>query len=149
MHDQLFQTLKKDHQEVKSLFKKLTEAKKANEREELLEKLDSEITPHMRAEERTVYMALQKKKEAKEDALEAFEEHHAARLVMHELQDLSADDERFLAKSMVLKEMVEHHLKEEEKDIFQDIREGFSADEAGKLLERFNQEKERIKKKLH
>lgn len=149
MHDQLFQTLKKDHQEVKSLFKKLTEAKKADQREELLEQLDSEITPHMRAEERTVYMALQKNKEAKEDALEAFEEHHAARLVMHELQDLSADDERFLAKTMVLKEMVEHHLKEEEKEIFQDIRDAFSADEAGKLLERFNQEKERIKKKLH
>lgn len=148
MHEQLFQTLKKDHQEVKSLFKKLTEAKQADQRTQLLEQLDLEITPHMRAEERTLYTALQKSKDAKEDALEAFEEHHAARLIMHELQDLSADDDRFLAKSMVLKEMVEHHLKEEEKDIFKDMREAFSADEAGKLLERFNQEKERMKKKL-
>ena len=149
MPEKLFEAIRKDHKEVKGIFANMLHAKKNELREELLEKLQSEIVPHMRAEERAVYMTLREDcNECREDVLEAFEEHHAARLILNELQELSPDDERFMAKATVLKEIVEHHLQEEENKLFEDIRHAMKEDKAEQILQQFMQEKERIKKKI-
>ncbi len=150
MHDQLFETLRHDHQEVRSIFKQLLDTEDNAQREELLHQLHQEMLPHMRAEERTLYSSVREHcRDCQEDALESMEEHHAARLVLHELEELSPNDERFRAKTMVLREMVEHHLREEEHEIFDDVRKSFSDQEAGEILKRFQEEKERVKKRMH
>jgi hemerythrin superfamily protein len=149
MREELFQTLKKDHQEVKGIFSKLKEATQSNRREELLKKLQEEIIPHMSSEEKVLYTALKKKKEAKEDVLQSLEEHHAAHLFLQELAQMSPDDERFKAKVSVLMEMVDHHVEEEEDVIFKDIRKLVSDEEVDDLLKDFNKEKEKAKKSLH
>ncbi len=150
MHDQLFDTLRKDHQEVRDIFQKLLDAEQSSRREELVGKLHREILPHMRAEERTLYPSVRDHcNTCKGDVLESMEEHHAARLVLHELQEMEADDERFQAKTAVLREMVEHHIKEEEEEIFKDVRRNLSDQQAGDILERFKKEKERVKGQIH
>ncbi len=149
MPEKLFDAIRKDHHEVKGIFEKMLHAKKFELREELIEKLQSEIVPHMRAEEKALYTTLREDcSECREDVLESFEEHHAARLILNELQELSPDDERFLAKTMVLKEIVEHHMKEEEGKLFEDIRHAMDEKKGEQVLQQFMQEKERIRKKL-
>jgi hypothetical protein len=96
----------------------------------------------MIAEEKIVYASLKERKEPWSDALEGLEEHHAAQMVLRELSTMSPEDERFRAKATVLKEMVEHHLREEEDKIFRDLKETLSENRAGEVLDGFIREKE-------
>jgi hemerythrin-like domain-containing protein len=84
------------------------------------------------------------KKMSKEHALEGLEEHHAAEMVLKELLALDPGDERFKAKATVLKEMIEHHIKEEEDKIFDDL-ESKNKGELDEIFSQFEEEKERIK----
>lgn len=149
MHDRLIETLRKDHEEVKQIFGSLLQADQTSQREDLVEQLHREILPHMRAEERALYPQLREHcQDCREEVLESMEEHHAARLVLNELEELAVDHERFRAKTMVLKEMVEHHLREEEKELFAAMRKNLSEGQAKEILERFQQEKQRIKERI-
>jgi hypothetical protein len=69
-------------------------------------------------EEKILYPALQSHPAAHEIVLEGFEEHHAADLIVKELQDVATNDEQWGAKFKVLKENIEHHIKEEEGQMF-------------------------------
>ena len=150
MHDQLFDIIRKDHQEVRGIFKNLLQAKKPELRDDLVAKLHKEIMPHMRAEERVVYSMLRSEcRDCTDDVLESMEEHHAARLILNELQEISPEDERFTAKATVLHEMIEHHIEEEEEEIFEDLKKNVSDQKAGEILKKFKEEKERVKKSLH
>ncbi|MEZ4599139.1 MAG: hemerythrin domain-containing protein [Syntrophotaleaceae bacterium] len=150
MAEKLFDVIKKDHQEVKGIFEKILQTKKSDQREKLLDQLKSEIIPHMTAEEKILYRDLKDEcSECKEDVLEAYEEHHAARLILDELMDLSADDETFHAKASVLQEMVSHHIKEEESTIFKDIKKHMKSDQVEEILQKFEKEKEKAKGKAH
>lgn len=143
-HEELFETLRRDHEEVRGTFRKLREEDRTSERVRLLYELETEILPHMVAEERVLYPRLREEREGRvrEDALESMAEHHAVRLVLRDLAETPANDETFPAKVRVLEEMVEHHLREEETEIFRDVEETLDSREASKILERFRKEKE-------
>ena len=150
MHQQLFDALRKDHQEVRDIFRKILDSNQPDKREKLMKQLQEEIVPHMKAEEKHVYPAVRKHCDnCREHVLESVEEHHAAELVLKELMKMKTSDERFHAKTQVLHEMVEHHIKEEEKDIFKDIRKNLDDRQAGEILEQFGKEKEHVKSQLH
>jgi hemerythrin-like domain-containing protein len=61
-----------------------------------------------------------------DDILESYEEHHVADVLCMELAAMSADDERFTAKTTVLIENVTHHIEEEELEWFPQVRAGLS-----------------------
>jgi hypothetical protein len=145
-HD-LMQELHKDHQEVKSIFKQLIKHEESSKRKELCAELQEELIPHMKAEEKAVYPELMDKKTSKEHALEGLEEHHAAEMVLKELLSIDPGDERFKAKATVLKEMIEHHIKEEEDKIFDDL-ESKNKGELDQIYSRFEEEKEQLKSKV-
>jgi hemerythrin superfamily protein len=150
MRQQLFEALRKDHQEVREIFRNMLENEQPAQREKLMNQLQQEVLPHMKAEEKVVYPALRKNcEDCQEQVLESIEEHHAAELILKELLKLKTSDERFHAKTMVLQEMIEHHVKEEEKEIFKGIRKNIDDKQAGDILEKFAQEKERVKSQLH
>jgi hypothetical protein len=116
--------LKEDHR----LFKKLLEegdetterAKKT--RMELLDRLVTELKVHEKIEEEIFYPALREYDKTKEIVLEGFEEHHVADLIAAELKRTDVSDERWAAKWSVLKENLEHHIEEEEEDMFKKAR---------------------------
>ncbi len=137
MHQELFDALKHDHAEVKDLLARMKETSEGaiKTRDNLLEKLRNEIVPHMRGEERGLYPIMEKYKETKKDAFEAEDEHHVARIVMHELEEMNPQDERWAAKQKVLSELIHHHIEEEESKIFKEVREKFSDQEAKEALE--------------
>jgi hemerythrin-like domain-containing protein len=148
MHDELIKIIKKDHEEVKEIFGKLEKASNKAQREKLVAQLFQEIDPHMVGEEKALYPELQKHKEAKESALEAVEEHHVAKMVLQELLDTPANDERFLAKAIVLKTLILHHIEEEESKIFQMFKKTVSDNKSQQVLDSFNKAKSQRKEAL-
>jgi iron-sulfur cluster repair protein YtfE (RIC family) len=111
--------LKKQHREVKKLF---GEAKKAKptERRRVLNEITEKLRAHMTIEEDIFYPAVGEIGTKKTDEIvpEAYEEHHVVSLVLDELPDVDVDDERFEAKITVLDELIEHHVEEEEDEMF-------------------------------
>jgi hemerythrin-like domain-containing protein len=111
--------LKKQHREVKALFR---QAKKAEPegRREILDEIEEKLTHHMHIEEEVFYPAVRELETKKTEEMipEAYEEHHVVTLVLAEFPDLDPEDERFEAKMTVLDELIEHHVEEEEKEMF-------------------------------
>jgi hemerythrin superfamily protein len=123
--------LKEDHDRVKRL---LEEGDKTTERgektrTELFARLKAMLTAHEAMEEEVLYPALKAHPKAKELTLEAYEEHHVVDMVLEELEMTPVDDEQWGAKFTVAKENIEHHIEEEEGEMFRNIREIFSTDE--------------------
>lgn len=109
--------LKKDHELVKALMKKMADENDADQLSSMFEQLVDELSIHERIEEEIFYPALQKLPKAKEDVLEAFEEHHLVDEIVTEM-DVETDDDKWKAKFAVMKENVEHHIKDEEEKLF-------------------------------
>jgi iron-sulfur cluster repair protein YtfE (RIC family) len=114
------QLLKKQHREVEALFTKIAKTGSAEQRRALLDELASTLKLHMTIEEAIFYPAVQElpTKKAEEMALEAYEEHAVVKLVLAELPGVDPEDERFDAKMTVLSELIEHHVEEEEDEMF-------------------------------
>jgi hemerythrin superfamily protein len=109
--------LKKDHELVKDLMNKMAEEEDPDQLSSMFEQLVDELSIHERIEEEIFYPALQKLPKAKEDVLEAFEEHHVVDEIVTEM-DVETDDDKWKAKFTVMKENVEHHIKDEEDKLF-------------------------------
>jgi hemerythrin superfamily protein len=117
--------LRNDHQTVKALFRQFDAAENPDEKERLVKQSLDELEVHASVEEKIFYPAVREDSPDAADKLdEALEEHHAARLLIHELRGMSAEDQRFDAKFRVLTEMVKHHVKEEEAEMFARARTG-------------------------
>jgi len=112
--------LKKQHKEVKSLFKKMEKTEAGRERRQLLDQIATALQGHTTIEEEIFYPAVKalETKKAEEMVAEALEEHHVVKLVLVELPELDVEDEQFEAKMTVLSELVEHHADEEEEEMF-------------------------------
>ena len=112
--------LRKQHREVESLFKKVEKAEAPGMRRGLMEQISAKLEMHTKIEEEIFYPAVREieSKKAGEMIDEAFEEHGVVKLVLKQLPGVDPQDERFEAKMTVLKELVEHHVREEEKEMF-------------------------------
>lgn len=143
----IFQILKTDHEHVKNIFKQMmeTETHQGDERKKLLQQLKEELIPHMAAEEQYFYSTLLKDSKSTRDDVkvyESIEEHKAARYVLSTLDNTTYDDPRWEARAQVLKELVEHHIEEEEEDVFEIAHKVMDDTRAQSVGDRFNQIKE-------
>jgi hemerythrin-like domain-containing protein len=125
----LLSTLKKEHREVKRLFKLIEETPGKKARQRIFMNLKNSLDAHMIAEEDVFYSRLKNNKNSKVEILEAFEEHHMAKIISDEIANLSLDDEAWMAKVAVFREMIEHHVEEEESEIFKQARRRFDEKE--------------------
>jgi len=144
----LLDTLKEEHEAVQDLLKRLVESDKATERKSLLRQIKANLIPHVRAEEKVLYDAIiaLKDKGAKQDGEEGFIEHSLADRTLKQLEKISnAMSPEFGATAKVLKELVEHHIKEEESAVWSDARENFSADERKLMNQRYLAEKKKVR----
>jgi hypothetical protein len=123
--------LEREHRHFEVLMKQgedSTERARATRRE-LLATLTADLNAHELMEEKVLYPALQSHPQARDIVLEGFEEHHVADLIVKELHDVATDDEAWGAKFKVLKENIEHHIQEEEGNMFRLARGIFSREE--------------------
>lgn len=112
--------LKRQHREVQSLFKQMERTDEGRRRRQLMDQIVQSLQLHMRIEEEIFYPAVREigTRKAEEMALEAHEEHAVAKLVMEQIPEVDPDDERFEAKMTVFRELLEHHIEEEEEEMF-------------------------------
>lgn len=99
----------------------------------LLARLARELNAHELIEEKVLYPALQSHPQAKDKVLEGYQEHHVADLLLTELKGLARDNEQWGAKFKVLKENIDHHIEEEEGEMFRTARGIFSQEELRQL----------------
>jgi hemerythrin superfamily protein len=117
--------LEADHHEVEALFAKYETLgdRAIVTKQELVAQIDRELAIHTYIEEQILYPHVREAgRRIKDEVLEGLEEHHLIKTTLAELAELTADHERFDAKVQVLKEQVEHHVEEEESDMFPRIR---------------------------
>jgi hypothetical protein len=115
--------LEMQHREVEKLFAKVLKSDGAKERKQLATEIQSKLEAHTTIEEEIFYPAYREAattKKGEDLVLEAYEEHHVVKLVLAELPKVDAAAESFRAKMTVLKELIEHHVEEEEKEMFPD-----------------------------
>jgi len=138
--------LKRQHKEVKGLFKKIEKTENARTRRQLLDQIATDLEAHMAIEEEMFYPAVRElgTRKAEEMVAEAYEEHHVVKLVLAELPQVDPEDERFEAKMTVLSELVQHHVEEEEEEMFTSAQK-LGADELEDLGERMEQRFEEVR----
>ena len=127
--------LETDHRRFEALLKQGEETTEGGVkiRTNLLETLTAELNVHEAIEEKILYPALEPHPEAREIVLEGFQEHHVADLLLNELHTLARSDEQWGAKFKVLKESIEHHIQEEERQMFRIARAVLGRDELSDL----------------
>jgi hemerythrin-like domain-containing protein len=135
--------LKEDHDKAKKLMDELekTTERGVKTRSEKWTKLLKDLTIHENIEEEIFYPALKAKdvKALNAIVLEALEEHHLVDDIVEQLKDTPFDDEHWSAKFKVTKENVEHHIEEEEGEMFKLVRREFTRDELEELGDRMFQ----------
>ena len=148
----IYSILKQDHKEFKSLLKKLedTSERSIKERPELINKLKSSLVPHARAEEKVFYVPLKSSdvKEADDLAFEGHEEHGVVDRLFDEIAKTQPNDKRYGALISVLKEAVEHHIEEEEGDMFKKAKKSFEKETETEMADKFLTLKEKYTKEL-
>ncbi len=124
------------HRETEQLFKAYfeTEEEDARNRKLLFLQIADSLAAHATIEETHFYPAVKERsKDQESDVLESLEEHLAVKRILSDLLDMQPTDRMFDAKMTTLKEMVEHHVGEEEKEMFPEVRKLFSKEELEEL----------------
>jgi hemerythrin superfamily protein len=125
--------IKEDHRTVKALFRKFERATKASEKQEFAEEIIEELSVHASVEEQLVYPVLRSSGRIEESVLKAYEEHHAVKLVLAELDKMKVSDERYAAKMHVVSESTEMHFEEEETKLLPALEKILDADRSDEL----------------
>lgn len=132
--------MKDDHDKIKKLFDEALENDDASARAGLLHQIRNELMAHERMEEEIFYPALRSGGEkAREIVLEGYEEHHLIDVILDELLEVPEEAEQWKAKLKVLKENLEHHIEEEEGEMFRRAKEALGKETLKELGRKMQQ----------
>ena len=141
-----FNLLKADHRKVEELFEQL-ESAQGQAKMRVFEQIKSELELHTHIEETIFYPALEEPKQTHDLTLEAYEEHDVVKKLLQELSRARTVTEEWEAKAKVLQENVEHHVEEEEGELFPKASSALGAEEIQTLGEQMESEKERMQRR--
>jgi hypothetical protein len=144
MATDIFQLLEKDHREVKSMMKQIAEGNGDGRRRQVFEKFKEELLAHSKCEEREFYTVLQRNEEISDKIEHAYEEHAEVEEALQELADMEEDDEEWMGKFAEMREDLEHHIQEEQDELFPKAR-AILGEEAEAIGKRFEEAKEQYK----
>jgi hemerythrin superfamily protein len=113
-----------DHEKVKKLFKEFEKLSKKNDasKVEIANQICMELTVHALAEEEVFYPVARRAISDDDMMNEADVEHDSAKDLIAQIQSMSSSDEMYDAKVTVLGEYIDHHVKEEENEMFPKVR---------------------------
>jgi hemerythrin superfamily protein len=141
-HVDALELIKTDHDRLKQLFDDALASDEPAAREAVLHAIRSELMAHERMEEDIFYPALRSvSQKAREIVMEGFEEHHIIDIILDELMGVPEDAEVWQAKLKVLRENLDHHMEEEEGEMFKRARKALSKEALEELGSRMQQAK--------
>jgi hemerythrin superfamily protein len=133
----IFSLLKKDHDEVKQLFQQLEQLEDGDVEEcaRLVSEIRNNLLAHAKAEAQVVYTRLLQSddEELQSEIRKAHEEHDLVEQLLGDIGSMDAEDEQYEAKVEVLKELVEHHIEEEEGTVFDLAKNEVEGEEAEEI----------------
>lgn len=140
---QIYDRIKADHDSAREVIEqiKATTDRAAKTRRTLFDKLKLDMWAHHKVEEAVFYSFLRDDTGMSGDAYEALNEHHVANGLLEELDTFPVDSEEWGVKFKALAELVDHHMKEEEKDFFPKARKIIPADIAEAMGAEFDERK--------
>jgi hemerythrin superfamily protein len=145
---EITKALHTDHMELKKLIKAVNKSEDGAERKQLFMQFAELLVRHSRAEEKVVYDALIKTGEEQEEeaGYEGYTEHGLADSLLAQLKG-GADpmSPEWSAKAKVMMEILDHHIKEEEDEVFTQVKEDFDIAERKDMGEAFDAQKENVK----
>jgi hemerythrin-like domain-containing protein len=138
--------LKKDHQEAARLMDQIETAADGGQNSgvELFNQLKNALTLHTRIEEQVFYPALENHQETRDLVKEAYTEHDEVKNLLSEISGLSPSSNDFINKLTELRDNVEHHVEEEENEMFPKVKQVLSLnqiDEIGRRMLEMKQDK--------
>jgi hypothetical protein len=140
---QIYDVILEDHAKARRMLEELcgVDEDESERRIALFADLKSELMVHQHVEEAVLYDRLKDIAETRPDALEAINEHHIVDTLLGELDDMTKDNDRWTAKLGVLRELVEHHMEEEEGEFFDHARAVVDDELAHRMAEEFQRKK--------
>ena len=143
----ILSTLQAEHDEVQEMLEKLNGSDNAREQKQLVARIKAALVPHNRAEEKVVYDAVLalKGREARVDGHEGYIEHNLGGITLKKLEKLTANTPEFKAAAKVLKELIDHHVEEEERNIWSLVRRNFSAEDRAVMNRDFLAAKKKVR----
>lgn len=144
----VLEEIKKEHEEFKGLISQIEKASGSKKRK-LFEELYAKIKGHHEAEEHVVFpdVADKSDEDGKEIVREMIEEHHLGSYQFSLLERTSLENDTWDAKFSVLKEILTHHMDEEEKDFFKQAKKVLKEDELEEKYDDFEDTMDEYKKK--
>jgi hemerythrin superfamily protein len=141
----IFSLLHKEHNVTKQLFEKIKVASPAQGA--LFSELAEDLSLHMEGEEHLFYPRLRDTVEAKDETMEAYDEHNEAKGILKEINNIPFGNKEWMAKLDELRRSVEHHVDEEERRLFDKARRLIDKEESERMARTFQAERERNLKK--
>lgn len=143
----IYEALKKDHRGVQALLEELVslDEKTEKRRSALIQEIRDELIPHARAEEAVFYNLIRAVDTAKGTVAHGYQEHIEAEVLLRTLQLADTIDAGWKTTAKKLKEALDHHIQEEESEIFRTARSLFTDDEAEMMAEAFEELKPKIR----
>lgn len=143
--------LKTDHKKVKALLETLDKTDAPARRTKLLGQIEVEVKAHALIEEEIFYPAFKKKAQESEEFqmyFEAKEEHGLVDIILPKVKSANPASDEFAARAKVLKDLILHHAKEEEKEMFKAAKGMFDKDELKSLGDQMQRRKRQILREL-
>ncbi|MFA7430007.1 MAG: hemerythrin domain-containing protein [Rhodospirillaceae bacterium] len=147
---QIYDMLRTDHQTVRSTLERIigSGSRAEKTRSQQFDKLKRELEIHTQFEEEVFYPTFRKDKndaEAKEEIKDAMSEHKEAKKMLAKLEKMDKTSDEFIQTLTELKDALEHHIKDEEEEIFPQALEAVSDEEANEMGRQYSE----MKKKTH
>ncbi len=140
----IYAYLRKDHQKVAELFAEIIQTKAAQKRQNLFDELKEELLLHAKTEQKTFYKALKKHSEARDEAKHGDKEHAQIENSIEKLNQLSIQSDQWLILFGELKHNVEHHVRDEEGEMFKQARKVLTKERANQLAEEMDSLKQEM-----
>jgi hemerythrin superfamily protein len=138
----VFTLLKQDHQQVSALMEQVEATDAPAQRQQLFNQIKQALDVHAHIEETIFYPVLKQAAETREITLEAYDEHQDIKDLLTQLAGMPPDDEEWTDTFDELKQTIEHHVDEEENEMFVKARDVLSPQQIEDLGTRMQQEKQ-------
>ncbi len=143
----IYEELKSDHDKHRELLAQLEETSgDSEERRTLWQAFYYDVGAHAAAEELTFYSSLIAKSDGQPEGRHSVAEHHELDEIIQELNEMDMSSPGWLTRFKTLKDRYEHHIEEEEEDIFPVAKEVIGADKSGKIAAEFTKKKKQERK---
>lgn len=140
----IYDILSQEHKLVLSMF----EEAMGSGSKEVLFRIKAEIDPHMAGEEKLYYPLLKEHEESRDIARKAYIEHNEAKALMYELEGMDESSENWYSRLNELKEVIIHHVEDEESEIFEKSRHILGQQKAEELAQEYLEYKNNYTSKI-